>query len=220
MRDIFGPLLGGRLCLDFVNTGLGRNGAALTSYAALAAWAVHSRTLAPEDARTLVATADRHPDDGDAVMARALSLRSALTRLCTTPVDTRPVMTPDLDVLNAELQVARSHERLRPSERRTRRHVTDADVPRVEWQWDARGAVLDCVLWPVAVSAAELITSADLERVGRCAADSCGRLFLDTSRGRRRQWCEMATCGNADKVRRFRQKRRSGPPGTARHSLP
>lgn len=220
MRDIFGPLLGGRLCLDFVNTGLGRNGAALTSYAALAAWAVYSRTLALEDARTLVATADGHPADGDAVLARALSLRGALTRLCTTPVDTRPVTTPDLDVLSAEVRIARSHERLRPSAGRTRRQVPDLVVPRVEWQWDARGAVLDCVLWPVAISAAELITSADLERVGRCAAESCGRLFLDTSRGRRRQWCEMATCGNADKVRRFRQKQRGTPQGTHRGSLP
>ncbi|MFI0818761.1 CGNR zinc finger domain-containing protein [Streptomyces sp. NPDC021098] len=32
--------------------------------------------------------------------------------------------------------------------------------------------------------------------IKRCEQRSCGGLFLDTSRGRRRRWCSMSTCGN------------------------
>ena len=34
--------------------------------------------------------------------------------------------------------------------------------------------------------------------------DRCGWFFLDSSRGRRRRWCSMKTCGNQAKVARFR----------------
>jgi predicted RNA-binding Zn ribbon-like protein len=32
-------------------------------------------------------------------------------------------------------------------------------------------------------------------------------VFEDTSRGGRRRWCDMTSCGNPAKVRRFRAKR-------------
>jgi predicted RNA-binding Zn ribbon-like protein len=34
--------------------------------------------------------------------------------------------------------------------------------------------------------------------------DRCGWFFVDTSRGRRRRWCSMKTCGNQAKAARFR----------------
>ena len=34
--------------------------------------------------------------------------------------------------------------------------------------------------------------------------DRCGWFFLDTSRGRRRRWCSMQTCGNQAKATRYR----------------
>lgn len=36
------------------------------------------------------------------------------------------------------------------------------------------------------------------------ACDRCGWFFADTSRGRRRRWCSMTTCGNQAKAARFR----------------
>lgn len=36
------------------------------------------------------------------------------------------------------------------------------------------------------------------------SCDRCGWFFLDTSRGRRRRWCSMKTCGNQAKAARFR----------------
>ncbi|MEU8898727.1 ABATE domain-containing protein [Nocardia sp. NPDC048505] len=36
------------------------------------------------------------------------------------------------------------------------------------------------------------------------ACDRCGWFFLDSSRGRRRRWCSMQTCGNQAKAERHR----------------
>ena len=41
------------------------------------------------------------------------------------------------------------------------------------------------------------------------ACDRCGWFFVDTSRGRRRRWCSMKTCGNQAKVARHRAGRSS-----------
>ena len=66
------------------------------------------------------------------------------------------------------------------------------------------------LLAPVALSAAELVTGAEPRRVRRCAATDCGAWFLDTSKGGRRRWCSMATCGNRAKAARHRRRQRSG----------
>lgn len=36
------------------------------------------------------------------------------------------------------------------------------------------------------------------------SCDRCGWFFIDTSRGRRRRWCSMKTCGNQAKAARYR----------------
>jgi predicted RNA-binding Zn ribbon-like protein len=84
---------------------------------------------------------------------------------------------------------------------------------RWRWRWagDAESEpALDRVLWPVARSAAELLTSDDLAAVRECAAPDCRWLFLDRSRNRSRRWCAMATCGNRSKARRHYRRGRAG----------
>jgi predicted RNA-binding Zn ribbon-like protein len=63
-------------------------------------------------------------------------------------------------------------------------------------------------LWPVAASAVELLTSASLERVKVCP-DTCGWLFLDTTKNGRRRWCSMSECGAGAKVRRQAERRQA-----------
>ena len=69
---------------------------------------------------------------------------------------------------------------------------------------------LASLLAPVALSAAELLTRADPRRVRRCAAADCSAWFVDVSKGGRRRWCSMATCGNRAKAARHRRKQRAG----------
>jgi len=101
----------------------------------------------------------------------------------------------DLEILNHELADARAHERL---------GVRDG---RIAIGWDDRDS-LEHPLRVVAREAAELLTSEQISRVRQCGGESCGWLFLDTSRNRSRQWCDMRDCGNLAKVRRFRERQR------------
>jgi predicted RNA-binding Zn ribbon-like protein len=64
------------------------------------------------------------------------------------------------------------------------------------------------VLAPVARAAADLILDADPARIRRCASGACRRWFVDTSKGGRRKWCSMATCGNRAKAETHRRGRR------------
>lgn len=43
-------------------------------------------------------------------------------------------------------------------------------------------------------------------RLKMCANDQCHWLFLDESKNHSRQWCGAATCGNRERVRRFRSR--------------
>jgi predicted RNA-binding Zn ribbon-like protein len=108
--------------------------------------------------------------------------------------------------LNRELSVALSRLRVAPA-------AGDAYV----WAWDqgeeddGGGPPLERPLWPVARSAAELLTSAKLGRVKVCGGEGCGWLFLDESRNGSRRWCESRDCGNRERVRKHlaRKKRTS-----------
>src|SRR5262249_56797095 len=69
------------------------------------------------------------------------------------------------------------------------------------------GSVADDLERPFAAvvrAAVDLLTGDQAPLVGRCADQSCGWLFLDTTRNRTRRWCVMKECGNRAKVRRFR----------------
>ncbi len=61
----------------------------------------------------------------------------------------------------------------------------------------------------VALDAAEMLgRPAERERVRICASETCSARFYDRSPAGRRRWCSMATCGNAAKARRHRERRR------------
>ena len=71
--------------------------------------------------------------------------------------------------------------------------------------WGGAGSVdaLERVLWPVVRSAADLLTSPERGRVRRCGGANCDWLFMDNSRNHSRRWCDMGSCGNRAKARRY-----------------
>jgi predicted RNA-binding Zn ribbon-like protein len=58
-------------------------------------------------------------------------------------------------------------------------------------------------LWPIARAAAALLTSEERAWVRECGETTCRWLFLDRSRNHSRRWCDMKSCGNRQKARRF-----------------
>jgi predicted RNA-binding Zn ribbon-like protein len=193
---------GGRLCLDFTNT-LGGRGRPqpredLNRYADLLAWGQQAGLLTDVRATRLAREADGRPGAAAAVRDRALILREAIYRIFSAVVGGGEAREADLAALNAELAIALPNARLVPS------------GAGFAWTWDERADALDRILWPVARSAADLLTSDELDRVRECAETRCGWLFMDTSRNRSRQWCDMKVCGNRAKARRHYERRRGG----------
>ena len=47
----------------------------------------------------------------------------------------------------------------------------------------------------------------DWTRLKLCGSDDCRWVFYDRSKNHSSRWCKMASCGNREKARRFRQKK-------------
>ena len=196
-------LIGGRLCLDFVNTVGGRAGGTvirdkIAGFLDLVAWSLLAGIVDASGARALARRAARSAVEATATLARAVQFREALYRILLCVVEGRRPAEADVDVLRREVSMVRAHERL------------SARGGAFVWTLPERMDALDRVLWPVSLSAAELLTSGELSRLRQCGGETCSWMFLDTTRNRSRQWCDMRDCGNRAKVRRFREKRRGG----------
>jgi predicted RNA-binding Zn ribbon-like protein len=197
-------LIGGRLCLDFLNSVGARRFSPsrkkmirdekLSDYLDLLAWGRHAGALANTEAETLAHESSRHPREAAALFHRAIRLREAMYHVCNAKLSHKQPNEADLLVLNEELRLARGAEQL------------VFEKAEFDWQWSAPDSALDRVLWPIARSAADLLTQDDLSRLRQCGGDDCGWIFLDTSRNRGRRWCDMRDCGNVAKVRRFRRR--------------
>jgi predicted RNA-binding Zn ribbon-like protein len=187
-------LMGGRLSLDFANTAdwhaSGQLVEFLTTYRELVAWSRHVGILNEDQVQRLVDEAARRPLDSSAVLERAIALREAVYRIFSAVSHGHRPLAADLAALNDELSTALAQSRIVPT------------AEGFAWERAGRDDALDRMLWPVVHDVADLLTSPELDRVGQCADDRCGWLFLDVSRNRSRRWCSMEVCGNRAKARR------------------
>ena len=193
-------LSGGRLCLDFGNTVSDwfadppRD--RLDGYPALIAFAEQAEAIDERQARALRRAAAARPREAAAAFTHARSLREAVFRIFHALGHDGRVAEVDVDTLNAFLGQAMGRQRL----------VREGDGWRLGFERD--DADLLAPLWPVAVSAAELLTSARAARVRVCGAEEtgCTWLFVDESKNRSRRWCSMRDCGNRAKARRHYER--------------
>ncbi|MCC5033148.1 CGNR zinc finger domain-containing protein [Streptomyces sp. WAC 00631] len=211
----------GRLCLDLVATaagpprGPGDRAERLDGPERLGVWLVRSGLVPPGTA--LAADQDW--------LDRFRELRELLRRLVRAQLDgapADPAGTPgpgsapnsslgrDLDRLNALAAPAPSVIRAVPGR--------DGTLVRAL----AGGPGCAALLSDVARDAIRLLTDPVARgRLRECEGDSCSRVYLDTSRGRRRRWCSSEICGNRERVARHRRRstaRRSRPSAAARSS--
>ncbi|MFI5614801.1 CGNR zinc finger domain-containing protein [Amycolatopsis sp. NPDC051903] len=64
----------------------------------------------------------------------------------------------------------------------------------------------------VARAAVEILGGPDADLLKECGRPECTQIYLDHSRGSRREWCAMATCGNKMKAAAYRARQRGNPP--------
>jgi predicted RNA-binding Zn ribbon-like protein len=190
------------LCIRFINTLDWRNDAErrveqLTAYSELVKWSRNQHLLSAEQAKALLALAGKQQRQAEQALGRALSFREALYRLFSAVAARRAPSREDLQVLSEMHAEAAPHLRLRLE-----------NETRYGWEWASGDENLNRMLWPVARSAAELLTAGPIERLRECERGGCGWLFVDTTRNRSRRWCAMKICGNRSKVERYYRRHR------------
>jgi predicted RNA-binding Zn ribbon-like protein len=195
-------LSGGFLCLDFANT-LGRRkmpgqtAENLPEYSDFVAFAKQSRVVTAQYARDLLASGLIHPKEAAQVLRGAIVLREAVYRAFAAIAGRQSAQAKDVKVIEQFATEAMRYRRLAGAGHAYR------------WEWSRDGSdkeMLSFILWPIAQSAADLLTSERIKNVRECSAETCAWLFLDESRNHSRRWCDMSVCGNRQKARRHYER--------------
>lgn len=196
----FKKLLGGSLCLDFVNTvdwrGRPEPEETLHTYHDLIRWCRYVNILKQKDAETLSYQAKKYPSEARKALASAKNMREILYSILFSIADEKAPEHTDLADFNAYLSRAGVQSKIVWMEE------------RFSWQPDDNKTALDWMIYPIIRSAAELLVSDDVKKVKGCGDRECGWLFLDTSRNQSRRWCDMKDCGNRAKARRFYRRKK------------
>jgi predicted RNA-binding Zn ribbon-like protein len=192
------PFVGGSLCLDLVNTSGARVTGAprerLTSYRDLLVWGRRAGIVDAKAERSLRAAAE-HRADADGVVKRIRKLREELYELFLGIAEGRRADPTLVASLSRRWRAARNRQQLVAAER------------GFELKLVPDGDDVDRLLWPIVMSAVELLTSDRLRLIRRCA--ECDWLFLDESKNGSRKWCK-STCGNRARSReRYERMRRA-----------
>ena len=138
-------LLGGRLCLDFVNTvdcyGCDNIGEYLQNYQDLIDWSRHAGTLTSGEAQRLTAKSAENPAEAKRIHLRAIGLREIIYRIFCSIIESSPQAEQELTAFNDYLVDMMALSRI----------VKSADG----FDWDMTGDkdTLDWILNPVIRSA-------------------------------------------------------------------
>jgi predicted RNA-binding Zn ribbon-like protein len=185
------PLLGGRLCLDFVNT---TPTPSELSWGQLILFLEAARVVSSERRTQLLALPQSDPQAAEGLLLKARQLCASLRKIFTAMHRKQKIAREWAEAANEILRITEGHDEL----------VCDNGAWGIEFI--AREGGLDWLLAAVARSAAELVAEGAGARLRLCANPHCGLFFYDKSRTRRRRWCSMAVCGNRSKVATFTRK--------------
>ncbi|HWN82192.1 MAG TPA: CGNR zinc finger domain-containing protein [Candidatus Udaeobacter sp.] len=189
---------GGSPALDFVNT-LDWRGRVppvemLNGFPDLVRWARTVAILEAGEAAALRTWSEAHPRPAARALAEAIAVREAIAEIVQAIVQDEAVPATPLALLDQTCREALALRTLRPA------------GAGAMWGWRAVDGAHPEPARPalaVALDAARILTSNERERVRSCGDPECGWYFLDTSRNQSRRWCNMQSCGNRNKVRRF-----------------
>jgi predicted RNA-binding Zn ribbon-like protein len=188
----------GALAIEFQHTEIGPSTnlplgpSPLKDYDDLVAWADRFGVIGAREARQLRHAARRNPTEAKEAYARALRVRDTLDEVFRAiAVDATPSVAATATLARHEADAVARGTLVR-------------DNGGFAWSW-AADTSLGRPLWPVIHDATRLVIDGPLDRVKAC--DGCRYLFIDQSKNRSRRWCEMSTCGTAEKMRRYVERR-------------
>jgi predicted RNA-binding Zn ribbon-like protein len=195
VKQVF-ELIGGQPALDLVNTLDWRfreeppPEELLTDYGAVLRFAEQSGLIGNSQARRLLRSASE--SKAAQVVSAVRELREAAAMVLYASLDGEEMPASTVATLERYFKRARQSQRLHPAE------------AKLAWELSSAASFPELPLWLLSLSAAELMTSNEMERVRACGNPECRWLFLDTSKNHTRRWCDMKVCGNRMKARRFK----------------
>ncbi len=199
-------LVGGHLALDLVNTVTARDSHPhdwLADYAGLLKWGSLAGALPAREQTTLARRATAEPAAARAALGRLRRLREALHGVLTALQAGRAPPAPALQILEQARQAALRRSVLAAADDGA--GTTGATSISARPTLDAAG--FDLVADRVLVAALALLEAPPLPRLRCCDGPHCGWLFVDQSKAGRRRWCDMATCGAAQKAQKAQRLR-------------
>jgi predicted RNA-binding Zn ribbon-like protein len=189
------------LCLDFVNTVSWRGkpdpSETMAHPASWIEWMRQHQALPVEAIAELKRRAEMWPTEAETAYIRAVEFRESLYRLLCDAVQGKNSM--EKSAFDDVLEPALERVRIR------------FDSGRYHWNFEGTPVDWETALFPVALSAAQLLTSNWVEKLRTCGREECLWLFLDLTKNHSRKWCDMTTCGNVMKARRNYAKRKANP---------
>lgn len=193
-------LVAGHIVLDLVNTVTARDAEPidwLDGYPRLLEWATLTGRFDQDTLTTLHRAAAAAPSEAARALSHTRELREALHDLIAALIRDGHPATPDtLHRVENYWKDAVAHARLA---------ISGSEVqPRISVEISG----LECLNHELALHAFDLLRTLPRERTRICPGQRCGWMFIDHSRGGRRRWCDMATCGNAAKGRTHYQRQR------------
>jgi len=191
----------GNIALDFANTLSNRTSSEsshewLDSYSNLVTWGEITGVLSDGTGKQLMEESVLKPEAAEKARLKAIELREVIYRTFSAVAAGSSPDKHEIEKLNDFIPEALIHLRVVPM------------ASAFTWDWTSPDDAFDQIVWPVVKTAADLLTSDQLKRVGECRGDGCGWLFLDMSRNRSRRWCSMNDCGNREKARRHYHRTR------------
>jgi predicted RNA-binding Zn ribbon-like protein len=185
--------VGGDSALDFLNTVTGRDQSPrdwLDSYARLIEWAALAKLFPQDVLWRLTKEAKREPAAAMRALTGAKTFREQSFALLANIISGRSPSKDALRLLREQWLAGVSSFELRFEGSRVVK--------------DFSGEVdLDSITRMIGYRIVENVLTSPIERLRMCQGPNCSWLFIDTSKGGRRRWCDMAVCGNAAKSRRF-----------------
>jgi predicted RNA-binding Zn ribbon-like protein len=192
------------LCLDFTDTVDWRTSNhskdLLDSYADLVNWSQRKGVIGVKESKKLLRLAEVETATTEKALDEAITLREAIYRIFSAVAHGRRAGSNDVGILNQYLSKAMVKLEVQ---------ITDRGY---ELGW-CNEELADKMLYPIAKSAAELLTSEHIDRVRECAneEEGCGSMFLDYSKSHSRRWCSMEGCGNKAKLRTYYARHKLKP---------
>jgi predicted RNA-binding Zn ribbon-like protein len=189
-------LYAGHPAIELVNTLDMRHSAhpmeLIPGYGDLLRFTAQLGLLTSDQAHSLAQTVSE--SDSRRVLSSTIALREALASVLYGRLEGAKAPDSQLKVLEAHFHDAGLRRRLR-----------EEDGFYV-WSWSGVEHDPALPLWKLAQEAADLLLSSDVTRISACGDPTCRWLFLDTSKNHTRRWCDMKTCGNRMKARRYQAR--------------